>query len=86
MTGMENTTRMYFRLQLALSDGTTHKARTWKKRRLLKKIRTIEWNAASLEVVYYKNGLPIGSNEGAYTNTHDLLAALDAFTDSEVIA
>lgn len=81
----ENETRMYFRLWLLGVDGTTHKARSWKKRRILNKIRTIEWNSAILEVVYYRNGVPLGTNGGTYAQTDDLLNALVAFTESEVV-
>jgi len=76
---------MRFRLKLRRSDGTYKKTSIARRRRIVSLARGPSWTEAILEVLYYCDGTCLGNNQGTYTTVDDLLMALAAFTEPELV-
>lgn len=75
-----------FALVLQNAGATVVKTRTAKKRRVANLARLHGWQKATLTVTYYAAGRVIGSNTGQYGSLPELLAALAAFTESDLVS
>lgn len=74
-----------YKLKLYNNGELTYKTSTGKRKRIYLKIRGLAWTEANLEVIYFRNDVPIGSNAGTYTTVDSAIQALEAFTESEVV-
>jgi hypothetical protein len=72
-------------LVLLKTDGPVFKTYSIKKRRILNFARGTVWQKADLSVVYYVDGQCINDNRGTYQSLDDLVKALFAFTEPDLL-
>jgi hypothetical protein len=77
--------RARYAIVLRKDDGTVVKTDSASKRRIANLAWGERWQNATMTVTYYADGRALGCNRGRYAALPDLLAALAAFSESDVL-
>lgn len=65
--------------------GGSKRIHTTSRKRIIVNIKGDTWKHAHLRASYYRDGVHVGDNDGNYATIPDILRALDAFSEVDIV-